>query len=191
MSREQDLLTPSLYQGRVDRLRGRAAAGGLRAILVSDPANIFYLAGFWGYAEIRPVWLVVPAEGSCTLVVPRIEARAATLATWVKEVREWVEWTDPALPPHWSGPLVDVLRERECAAGRLGIEYGSITMNTLNVLRGSLPSAEFLDIDPLLTDMRGQKDSAELAILRGWVASRPPSWQGLGRQLPRGFRSMR
>jgi Xaa-Pro aminopeptidase len=172
MSREQELLTPQLYQGRVDRLRKRAGELGLNSILLCDPSNIFYFAGFWGYSEIRPVWLFIPLEGPCTLVVPHIEVDAARLWTCVKDVREWTEWKDPVLPLGWNAPLLDAVK----AAGaqkRIGIETGTLAVSVWNALRAALPGSELADIDLELAHLRMVKDAAELAIMRagGLVAA--------------------
>jgi Xaa-Pro aminopeptidase len=166
MAREYMLLTPQLYQARVDRLGKSASKMGLDAVLLSDPANIFYFAGFWGYSEIRPVWLVVPPDRPCTLVVPRIEVDAARLATWVRDVREWSEWSDPLLPSHWGAPVEDALKAAS-SGRRIGIESSTMSVSVLNVLRSGLAKSEFVEIDGLLADMRMVKEAVELAIMRG------------------------
>ena len=172
MSREQELLTPPLYQGRVDRLRKRAVELGLDSVLLYDPSNIFYFAGFWGYSEIRPIWLFVPLEGSCSMVVPHIEVDAARLWTWVKDLHEWTEWTDPVLPSNWAAPLLDIVKASR-AAKRIGIEAATMSVSVLNLLRAALPAAEFVEIDRPLAELRMVKDAAELKLMRagGLVAA--------------------
>ena len=166
MSREQELLTPQLYQGRVDRLRRRAAELGLDSILLQDPSNIFYFARFWGYSEIRPVWLFIPPTGACTMVVPHIEVDAARQATWVKDLREWTEWSDPVLPANWMTPLTEVVKGSG-AGKRIGVEGSTLSVSVWNAVRAALPGAELVEIDLPLAHLRMVKDAAELALMRG------------------------
>jgi Xaa-Pro aminopeptidase len=165
MSREQELLTPALYQGRVDRLRKRASELGLDSILLCDPSNIFYFGGFWGYSEIRPIWLFIPFDRPCTMVVPHIEVDAARLATWVQDLREWTEWNDPVLPANWMTPLTAVVKGSG-AGRRIGIEATTMSVSVMNSLRAALPGAELVEIDLPLAQLRMVKDAAELALMR-------------------------
>jgi Xaa-Pro aminopeptidase len=165
MSREQNLLTPQLYQQRIDGLRKRAAELGLDSILLCDPSNIFYFAGFWGYSEIRPIWLFIPLDKPCSMVIPHLEIDAARLATWVKDLREWTEWSDPVLPSNWATPLADIVKASK-AGKRIGIEAMTMSVSVLNTLRGALGGAEFVEVDLPLAHLRMVKDSAELALMR-------------------------
>lgn len=168
-----DLLTPEVHRSRIDRLRDRAVMRGIDALLLSDPVNVFYFAAGGQLSPVRMLWLVVPTEGPCTLVVPRIEAPVAARASWVADQREWVEWPEAGVADHWSSALADVLRERGCTGGRLGIEFGFVTVGVLDILRGCLPAAEFVDAGPLAAEIRRRKAPVELAILRtaGHVAA--------------------
>ncbi len=159
-------LTPSVYASRLGRLRRKMAHSQLDAMLLRDPANILYLAGVAGLGQGRPIWLLVPQAGDCALVVPRIEAPVARRASWVSDQREWVEWPDGRFPGSWAEPLAELVRERRCWAGRLGIELDCVTARTMEQLREILPGSQFVDGARALDDVRRRKEPIELELLR-------------------------
>lgn len=166
MPAEHRLLTEDIYRSRVERLRARMLDAHVDAVLLSDPASIFYFGRVGGLGTGRPLWLVIPVQGECTLIVPRIELPVAALATWVSDRREWVEWPEQGVAEHWAQPLVAVIRERGVSEGRLGIERDHVTARVLDVLLASIPRANFVDAAPLTAHVRRRKDALELAILR-------------------------
>ena len=56
------------YAARLRAVRGRMAEQGLDALLVTDPANLFYLTGYDAWSFYTPQLLFVPAEGELLLV---------------------------------------------------------------------------------------------------------------------------
>jgi Xaa-Pro dipeptidase len=166
MQRVHELLTPSLYQTRIDALCEWAANQGLKATLFSEPSNIFYYTGFWGFSDLRSVWLVIPVAGSPTLIVPRLERSLAESMTRIADVRDWVEWSEPGAPTSWVEPLTRVLEEKRLRAGPLGIEAAYVTLDTFNTLRAKLAPAQLSDVSPVVANLRRRKSPVELEIMR-------------------------
>ena len=63
------------YEARLANVRARMANRSLSALVVTDPANLFYLSGYDAWSFYTPQCLVVPAEGE-----PRLFARAMDAA---------------------------------------------------------------------------------------------------------------
>jgi Xaa-Pro dipeptidase len=158
-------LTAVVYERRVERLRELATEAEIGAVLLRSPASLLYFAGVTELSVIRPTWMVVPPDGECALVLPRIETPGVALMTWVADLREWVEWPDPELSEDWADPLVEVLQERGCVGERLAIEKDAVTVATLRTLAGRL-GAEFADAGPLVKRLRRIKEPVELEIMR-------------------------
>ena len=70
------LCTPpeaSEIEARHARVRAAMAAQGLDAMVLTNPATVYYLTNFANMVHERPFILVLPAEGVPVFVMPRIE----------------------------------------------------------------------------------------------------------------------
>ena len=65
------------YAARLRAVRGRMAEQGLDALLVTDPANLFYLTGYDAWSFYTPQLLFVPAEGELLLFLREMDANGA------------------------------------------------------------------------------------------------------------------
>jgi ectoine hydrolase len=76
-----DVLTqavePGEYTGRLRRVRASMADRGLGALVVTDPANLFYLTGYDAWSFYMPQCLVVPADGEPHLFARAMDAAGA------------------------------------------------------------------------------------------------------------------
>ncbi|NBH06220.1 aminopeptidase P family N-terminal domain-containing protein, partial [Amycolatopsis sp. SID8362] len=61
-------------RARLDRARTAAAAAGTDALLIASGSDLRYLLGQAGGSFERLTTLVVPADGTPALVVPKLEA---------------------------------------------------------------------------------------------------------------------
>jgi len=68
-----DRLPDSVYAGRLARAAAEAAARGVDALLISPSADYAYLLGYRAPALERLTCLLIPAEGSPSLILPRLE----------------------------------------------------------------------------------------------------------------------
>ena len=159
-------LTAATYEQRVERLRELAAEEGIHTVLLRSRASLLYFAGVTELSAIRPTWMVVPPSGECSIVLPRIETPGVAQATWVTDLREWVEWPEPGLSEDWADPLVGVLEEHGAATDRIGVEHDTVTAAVAHTLTARLPAAELVDAGPLAERLRRVKEPVELALLR-------------------------
>ncbi|MFG1907909.1 M24 family metallopeptidase [Kribbella sp. NPDC048928] len=82
MSEVSDLLEqavdPGEYAGRLARVRAVLADRGLGALVVSDPANLFYLTGYDAWSFYTPQCLLVPSDGEVQLFARAMDAAGAS-----------------------------------------------------------------------------------------------------------------
>jgi len=71
----EQAVEPDEYTGRLRRVRAALAERSLGALVVSDPANLFYLIGYDAWSFYTPRCLVIPADGE-----PQLFARAMDVA---------------------------------------------------------------------------------------------------------------
>jgi len=74
---EVQAIEPDEYAGRLRRVRSAMADRGLGALVVTDPANLFYLTGYDAWSFYMPQCLVVPAEGEPQLFARAMDAAGA------------------------------------------------------------------------------------------------------------------
>src|SRR5690625_7580345 len=65
------------YINRLERVQDSMGNRGLSALVVADPANLYYLTGYNAWSFYTPQCLVVPAEGSPHLFARAMDAQGA------------------------------------------------------------------------------------------------------------------
>ena len=152
------------YGERMERAQALLAERGVEALLIGVGAELRYLTGYLAMPLERLTMLVLPARGRAAIVVPRLEAMAATGAAAIRaglvEVIPWDETDDAhALVAERLGD--DVVR----AGGRVLVSDRLWAMHVLGLER-VLPKAELRLASELLRDLRMVKDPDEVALLR-------------------------
>jgi Xaa-Pro aminopeptidase len=145
-------------RARLDRARTAAAAADTDALLIAPGSDLRYLIGQAGGSFERLTTLVVPAEGTPALVVPKLEAPgyadvpADELGV---ELLTWVDGDDP----------YELVAGRLGKPGRVAVSDFTPALHVL-ALRAALGSAEQTLAGPVVRELRMRKDAAEIASLR-------------------------
>jgi len=167
-------VTPSLYKSRISDVQSELSRRGLACMIVIKPENVRYLSGFWGYST-RPeyasprrlVALVIPAAGEPTLIVPKIEFNFASRRTWLRDVRNHVEWAPRPGEVYGGLELLDkVLKEKALTRGRIGVELGFISTRLYLLMRDTFPHFEFEESATVIETLRMIKSPEEIDIMR-------------------------
>src|SRR5262247_545484 len=141
------------YVGRTRRFQNLLAAKGIACGIVTKPANIRYLTGFWGFATRaeyseprRLICLVVPQKARPLLIVPKIEYDFACAATrgLPIEVRRHVEWTEEGETEDSWGIARDYLNSVGAGSGKLAFERQSLTAKAIQALEESFDRGSFV-----------------------------------------------
>ena len=145
-----------VYARRLAAAASGAAAAGLDGLVITPGYDLRYLIGSRAQTFERLTALVIPAGGTATLVVPRLELaalRESAAADLGVKVRDWVDGEDPY----------------RLVAGALGGRACAVTdsMPALHLL----PLAGILGTPPVLATgvlapLRMAKDAAEIDVLR-------------------------
>ncbi|WP_394739410.1 M24 family metallopeptidase [Natronococcus roseus] len=168
----QEIFDEREYERRLSRTRERLREENLDAIVVSDPANMNYLAGYDGWSFYVHQAVVVTAEREEPVWVGReMDAGGARATTWLSEesIRSYSD--DHVHSPHDLHPmdyLAGVLEELEVADGRIGLEMDAayFTAKSYTRLQENLPEAEFEDTTLLVGWVRIKKSDRELEYMR-------------------------
>ncbi|MBB96366.1 MAG: peptidase M24 [Rhodobacteraceae bacterium] len=186
------------YAGRVARLQAEMARRGLDALLLTTPADIFYVSGFltrFWESPARPWFVIVPAAGDPVAVIPSIGAELMG-RTWIKTIRTW-----DAPNPEDDGVslLVDTLCGLLPDRARIGVPMGMETHLRMPVadytrVAAGIAPRSFVDGTAAVQRVREVKSEAEIEAIRtacaiaGRAFARMPEVAGAGRPLDQVFR---
>lgn len=168
------------YDARLVTTRKHMAADGLAALIVTDPANIYYLTGYDAWSFYTPQCLYVPADGDPLLFAREMDANGAHATAWLPRDQvfgypeSYVQQRDRH-PMDW---VAERLRETLSPDphGPVGLEGDSyfFSARAADALRHGLPGIELIDAGPLVNWVRAVKSPAELELMRraGRIAER-------------------
>lgn len=154
--------TSAELQRRLDRVRAEIRRRGLAAILVVDPAGVFYLTGIDSASLSHLQCLIVPANGEESLFTWDFELGNATLAGTVRSVATYNWYEDPV--PQLAARLRDVGLSDERVGMDMRSRYFSAAL--LSGLRSALPTVRFEDSFGIVEECRLCKSPAELVYMR-------------------------
>ncbi len=135
---------------RLTRLRARAHAGNLDALVLTKPQNVRYMTGFSGSTGAAVI-----TEADAYLVLDfRYLEQAATQAPLCRRVKA-------------NGPLLDAAAGviRETAARRIGVEADTMPVGPFLRLQSALEPAEVIPLEGL-DQLRWQKAPEEIDAIR-------------------------
>jgi Xaa-Pro aminopeptidase len=158
MSTTVSATNPAALARRLDRARAAAANARVDALLMAPGSDLRYLLGAGGGSFERLTCLVVPAEGTPVLVVPKLEAPgydAVPTGELGVELATWVDAEDP------YALVASVVPK----ATRVAVGDMMVALHVLG-LRHALPDAEQVLAGPIVRELRMRKDAEEVAALR-------------------------
>lgn len=147
-------------RARIARAQRLMADEKLDALVIAGGSSLGYFTGAqWGNSE-RFFGVVLTREGEPAWVTPAFEkARALEQIRIGTDVRAWEEHE----PPH--ALLAAILRDRQAAAGRVGIEE-TMPFAFSDGLAKALPAATVTSGTPVTAGCRVIKDAHELQLMR-------------------------
>jgi Xaa-Pro aminopeptidase len=119
----EGLFPAAEFETRVARMQQLMQAAGQDALLLTTPADVFYVTGFltrFWESPARPWFILVPATGAPIAVIPSIGADLMS-NSWVKDIRTW---DAPNPGDDGISLLCDAIGELVPRQGALGIPMG-------------------------------------------------------------------
>ncbi|MDV3292880.1 MAG: Xaa-Pro peptidase family protein [Nitrososphaerales archaeon] len=130
---------------------------GLRGVIIVPGPNLRYLTGVESLLMERPFMLLVPADGTPTLIAPRLEAGPYRNSPLDLRVHDW---TDSQGPASAIGRAVKDLG----VGGKWGVEGRVPFLFLHRLLKRADPHLE--DAEPILQGVREVKDEAEVRTMK-------------------------
>ncbi|WP_254546670.1 M24 family metallopeptidase [Halomarina pelagica] len=166
------------YRERLRETQLRMGERGLDVLLLTDPANVYYLSGYDAYSFYTPQILIVTAESAQPVGVWREQDyRCATETTWLDDENVLL-YTDDYVDAerHPMEFVADLLRDRGDAGTTVGVEMDAyyLSARAYRALHRALPEATLRDATGLVNGVRLVKSDREVDYHRhaGKIAER-------------------
>ena len=186
------------YRERVDRLQAMMQKAGHDALLLTTPADVFYVTGFltrFWESPARPWFIVVPASGMPIAVIPSIGADLMGRC-WVADIRTW-DAPDPI--DDGVSLLADTIAELVPPTGAVGVPMGLETyvrmpMADFSIFNERIAPRRIVDATATVHRVREIKSPAEIEKIRTACGiaerafARVPTFAAPGRPLDAVFR---
>ncbi|MBB5789169.1 M24 family metallopeptidase [Jiangella mangrovi] len=143
---------------RLVRARAAAAAAGLDALLITPGAGLRYLTGYDAKPLERLTCLVLPADGTASLVVPGLEEPAAVASGAGKLALDILPWDETDDAVALAAALLPDAR-------RVGLDDQMWAEKALR-FRAAMPGVQQVAAGAVLAELRMRKSAAEVEALR-------------------------
>ncbi|MFC7625588.1 M24 family metallopeptidase [Microlunatus sp. GCM10028923] len=148
-----------------ERVHGRVlealAEARLDGMIVTAPADVAYLAGFYYAVTERPVYLWIGADGARHCLLPELDSEYAAAQRIRAETATYFEYPGVISPEQHLGTLLAGIG---AGTGRIGYAP-SLASGTLEAVRRELPDAALVPTG-LVGRLRLRKEPEEIALHR-------------------------
>ena len=165
-----ELFDAAEFDLRVRRTQEKMRESGVDLLLVSSPANQFYLTGYDGCSYYTPQMVLVALNEDAPIWFGRkMDAVGARFTVYMGEERI-IPYPDDYVGSSEKHPmqyLAGIIRERGWDSARIGVEMDDYyyTARWHALLTASLPRATFVDAFLLVNRVRMKKSEREIAYL--------------------------
>ncbi len=147
------------YAERLGRLRTVMAERGIDNVIADEAEMLHYFTGF-AISENLYRAVVIPGQGTPTMVVRRLDEQPFLNAAWFDARRAFDDTEDPV------AVVAEVI---EAADGQsVGLDMNSYCMPTkrFGLLQDALPGVNFVDLSDIFRSLRLNKSTNEVAVMR-------------------------
>jgi ectoine hydrolase len=166
----EQAVEPDEYSGRLSRVRAVLAERGLSALIVNDPANLFYLTGYDAWSFYTPQCLLVPLEGEVQLFARAMDAAGASYTSNLRadQIHGYPEELVHRPDVHPYDWIAAQCRDFVPPGADVAIEGDAhyFTVRGYVALSNGLPGRRLLDSGELVNWVRLVKSPHELRQLR-------------------------
>lgn len=157
-------ISPEEHRARCDSLLVEAHASGLAGVVLFDPYYVLYYAGFAFVPTERPIAFVLGADGTRTLVVPRLEVEHAESKSTLDRVVHYLEYPGD---PHAEEALARALADAGLA-GRIGADQDGYPwiLGYRGPSLSELSGAAVVRVVEQIERQLATKSGAEVALIR-------------------------
>lgn len=153
--------TAAEFEVRLARLKARLAEADVAVALFDEIEAMIWVAGF-GSSANRWRCVAIPMAAEPFFLIRALDASVCRQRSWIGDVPTYRDWEDP-MPV-----LARSLAARGLDAARIGLDFESygLSVRRFAAMQAALPRATFVDIGPVVAELRLIKSPAEIELLR-------------------------
>ena len=157
-------IAPAEHAARCATLLESARSEGLSGVVLFDPTYVLYYSGFAFVPTERPIALVLGADGTRALVVPRLEREHAESASTLDRVEHYLEYPGD---PRSEDVLVRILAELG-VTGTIGADQDGYPwiLGYRGPTLSELAGASVVRVADRIEAQMAIKSGAEVALIR-------------------------
>jgi len=145
---------------RIEALLEELSTKQLESILVTSPANVYYLSNYYTDPHERVVAVYVSTHHEPVLILPAMESEDAKAAGWNYSMIDYHDHEDP-----WELFLA-FLNNSGKIPETLGVEEDNLTLSRYNNIKEILPDTDVKQARELLASLRVIKNQQEYELLK-------------------------
>lgn len=152
---------PAEFEARLARLKDRLRVAEVDVALFDEIEAMTWISGF-GSSANRWRCVAIPLEAEPFFLIRALDASVCRQRSWIGDVPTFRDWEDP-MPA-----LVAALAARGLDKARIGLDFESYgtSLRRFASMQAALPGARFVDIGPVVAELRLIKSPAEIDLLR-------------------------
>ena len=170
LQRTPERFSTAEYQRRLRQTRAEMAARGLDLLIMSDPSNMAWLAGYGGWSFYVHQCVIVGPDGPPVWFGRGQDAAGALRTVWMTpdHIIGYPDHYVQSTERHPMEFLCGVLAERGWHKGRIGVEMDNYwySARAHERLVTGLPNATLVDATALVNWQRAVKSDEELEYIR-------------------------
>lgn len=149
------------FASRLVRVREKLARADVALGLFDEIEAMTWITGY-GNSENRWRVVGVPLDGEPFFLIRALDAGPCRQRGAIPDVRTFRDWDDPV------EMLAAIVAEHGLIRARIGLDLGSYCTPVARFaqMKAALPQVEFVDLGPLIAELRLIKSNAEIALLR-------------------------
>jgi len=170
MKKERRRFSKEEYLARQLKVRQSMNASNVDALIVYDPANMFWLTGYDGWSFYVHQCVIISTDGDLFWYGRGIDAKGAELTTDL-ELKNILSYPDDYVMTPEKHPmehLAGILKEKGFSNKRIGLEKDNyyFSARAAESLYSSLPDATFSDHTGLVNWQRAVKSETEITYMK-------------------------
>lgn len=149
------------FRDRVTRVLERLRAAGVAFALFDEIEAMLWLTGY-GNSENRWRCVGIGPDREPFFLIRALDATPCRQRGWIRDVPTFQDWESP-MPA-----LQQALAARGLERARIGLDFNSYCMPLARfaAMRAALPDVEWVDLGPVIWELRLRKSEAEIQLLR-------------------------
>jgi Xaa-Pro dipeptidase len=145
---------------RMETLLNELTTNNLDSILISSPANVYYMSNYYTDPHERVVAVYLHQESDPVLILPAMEREDAKSAGWEHHIIAYHDHEDP-----WK-LFLSFLNEQGKIPTSLGVEEDVLTLNRYHQIKSILPDTAVRNAQEVLASLRVIKNEKEYELLK-------------------------